>query len=285
MFQIKETINISNVYSFMFVREPYSRIFSAYENKLFHPNDFFKKLGTDVVKEVRKDPSELSLSLGHDVTFNELIEYIIKFYKEGRKLNPHVTAMHTICNPCRQKYDLIGKLETMTTDLVQLVKDWKARDLVSEDSHATEELESDTQYNRLFGPIGHMFDFHKENKDFSKYKLFQRSWASYQIRGYILNDYELPFNESRVQKVSRNAYTRAIMKAIDISKEHKSKLKAQRKEALNQAYRSVPVKLLENLSEYLKTDCDLFGYENRPSWIFNQSETTPVSGHNYFEWL
>jgi hypothetical protein len=269
----------------MFVRDPYSRLFSAYENKLFNPNSFFSKLGTDVIKEVRQNASALSLQFGHDVTFTELIQYIIKFYEQGRNLNPHIAAMHTICHPCRQKYNLIGKLETMTTDLVQLVKEWNTWGIISKKMNTTD-VESDVKDGRIYGTIGHMFRFHHKAKDLiSRYKLFHRTWSSYQIRGIILKDYEMPFNESSARTAHSGTYTKAIQTAVSVSKMHKSELKAQRKEALYQAYRHVPVYLLEKLGQFLKTDCELFGYENRPGWIFNQSEWKPLSGHNYFEWL
>ncbi|XP_045192351.2 carbohydrate sulfotransferase 8-like [Mercenaria mercenaria] len=284
--EIKERHVLEDAFSFTFVREPYSRLFSAYENKFFHPNEMWKKLGTDVIREVRPDPSPLSKTIGHDVTFVELVQYVVTLWEQGRPLNPHLAPMKSICDPCRKRFDFIGKLETMSTDLEELVEEWKYREIVSKDIDPTAKIEYETKYSRSFGRIYHMFgSLNKYKNLLSRYKLFQRTWSSYQMRGVILKEYEMPFLEMDVNEVDEPMYRTAIKDAIDSSEKYEAELKAQRTEALVQAYRTVPLDLMYRLQEFVKTDCLLFGYDDKPRQLFDRSFSINTQGHDYFKGL
>ena len=65
---------LKGVSSFLFVRDPYSRLFSGYEHKLYNPNlNFWKSYGIPIVRAIRNNPSKESLKFGHDVTFAEFV--------------------------------------------------------------------------------------------------------------------------------------------------------------------------------------------------------------------
>ena len=277
---------LPNAYSFTFVREPYSRLFSAYENKFFHPNQMWKKLGTDVIREIRPDATELSKDIGHDVTFVELVQYVVKLWSEGRPLNPHLAPMKSICDPCKKRFDFIGKLETMTDDLQDLVEELKYREVVSKDIRPTAKIEYDTKNLRVFGRIFHMFESVKKYENLiSKYRLFQRTWSSYQMRGVILKELEMPFLEMDVNEIDEAQYRMAVKDAVDSSEKYEAELKAQRTESLVQAYRTIPLDLMTKLHEFVKTDCLLFGYDDKPRQLFDRSYRINPEGHNYFKGL
>ena len=281
--EIRGVHYLPDVYSFTFVREPYTRLFSAYENKFFHPNQMWKKLGTDVIREVRPDATELSKDIGHDVTFVELVQYVVKLWSEGRPLNPHLATMKSICDPCKKHFDFIGKLETMTDDLQDLVDELKYRDIVSKDISQTAKIEYDTKNIRVFGRIFHMFESVKKYEHLiSKYKLFQRTWSSYQMRGVILKELEMPFLEMGVHEIDEAQYKKAVKDAVASSNEYKTKLKAQRTEALVQAYRTIPFDLMTKLHKFVQTDCLLFGYDDKPRLLFDRFYRINPEGHDYF---
>ena len=60
---------------FMFARDPYTRIWSAYLDKFVLP--LFWHTGKEVVKEMRNNATKASLECGHDVTFKEFLFYIL----------------------------------------------------------------------------------------------------------------------------------------------------------------------------------------------------------------
>nr|KAG5709565.1 hypothetical protein BaRGS_001615 [Batillaria attramentaria] len=76
-------------------------MFSAYVDKLWAPNlEFWRVLGRNVKLAMRPNSSK-SLECGHDVTFPEVIRYVIKGLEEGA---------------CDYDYDYIGHLETFRED-------------------------------------------------------------------------------------------------------------------------------------------------------------------------
>ncbi|KAL5010285.1 hypothetical protein ScPMuIL_012590 [Solemya velum] len=62
---------------FLFVRDPYYRLFSGFADKLFMTNNYYwQSLGKEIIRSFRKNPSESSKTCGHDVTFAEMVKYI-----------------------------------------------------------------------------------------------------------------------------------------------------------------------------------------------------------------
>jgi hypothetical protein len=207
-------------------------------------------------------------------------------WAERRPLNPHLAPMKTICDPCQKRFDFIGKLETMSQDLQDLVEELKYREVVSKGISSTAKIESDTKNSRVFGRIFHMFESVKKYKNLiSKYKLFQRTWSSYQMRGVILKEIEMPFLEMDVEDVEEPEYRLAVKDAVESSVKYEAELKAQRTEALVQAYRTVPLDLMTKLQEFVKSDCLIFGYDDKPKQLFDRSFPINPEGHDYFKGL
>ena len=111
---------LETYFKFMFVRDPFERLLSAYKDKFATYNEFTKhfqtKYGRDIIKTYRKNPSLLSLRLGHDVTFGEFVKYVIDSYKNNEEFNPHWRPFLDLCGPCDIHWDFIGKMETIEED-------------------------------------------------------------------------------------------------------------------------------------------------------------------------
>ncbi|XP_053399047.1 carbohydrate sulfotransferase 8-like [Mercenaria mercenaria] len=275
---------IKQAYALLFVRDPYHRLFSAYESKFFRPNEFWRHLGVHVIKEVRRNATKLSKQLGHDVSFAELVEYVVINHEKGVSINPHLTPMHTICNPCSINFDFIGRLETMSDDIEYIVDEWKYKGIISKKSKPARTLEKEVLYKSSFGRISDMFRrLHIHKSQISRYKLFQRTWSSYQLRGLILKDYEMPFLRKEVGNINEGKYKLAVKKALNESENYVKELKSQREEAFIQAYSSVPMDLLFRLREFMKPDCLLFGYDDKPEIIFSRKKLNTSSSFTYFK--
>ena len=286
---------IDKAYSFTIVRDPYARLFSGYENKLFLPNKFWSTLGADVVAVVRPNASWSSLAIGHDVKFSEMVKYVIMKGSDER-LNPHLMPMHKLCNPCQATYNFVGKLESMSTDIENLVSDLKQNHRVPVNTSSSFEIEADVRQKQLVGPVHHLFStFNFLRKYASKSmhgklrrnNIFLRTWSSFQIRGIILKNFSMPFNPT--DHVTHDIYADAILTAAEKSAPFKSQLKAQRLEALVQAYKTVPMDLMEQLRDFVQIDCRLFGYDDRPAQLFQRADEadTDISPDefNYFQGL
>lgn len=261
----------NSTYSFTFVREPYSRLFAAFMNKLYCPNELWQKLGTDIVAVVRKNASALSKKFGHDVTFKELAQYIIFSVKQGRKLNIHLAPINSRCNPCEINFNFIGKLESMSRDLKLLVGDWNKQDIETDIDRTIGLEELELIDRRDIGPVHHMFYIFSEYPDFPRYQAFLRLWSSYQLRGLILKEIKMPFSKVIADSVDKVMYEIAVENAIETSMKNTAALKMQRTAAFVRAYRALPAKYLYGLKEVYKWDFALFNYEDDPSKLFASS--------------
>lgn len=109
---------IKNYAKFIFVRNPFERLLSAYRNKLEQHYDsskyFQARFGRYIIRNFRKNPSNESLDKGDDVTFAEFAKYLIS--SDVSMYNEHWQTVTELCHPCFIDYDLIGKYETLIED-------------------------------------------------------------------------------------------------------------------------------------------------------------------------
>ncbi|XP_078353621.1 carbohydrate sulfotransferase 10-like [Oculina patagonica] len=85
---------LQNFYKFMFVREPFERLLSAYKDKYIHP------------RPVDKDPFIT-------VFGRKIVEYIIN---GGDKEDWHWENYGDICRSCEVQYDFVGHYENLEED-------------------------------------------------------------------------------------------------------------------------------------------------------------------------
>lgn len=125
---------LNNYYIFMFVREPFERLLSAYRNKLASAEDeeFRRLYGREIIRRYRSRPSATSLQRGHDVSFEEFVRYLLDPKTTSREmLEPHWRPYHQLCHPCYINYDFIGKYETLDEDVDFVLRRLGVRHLVT----------------------------------------------------------------------------------------------------------------------------------------------------------
>ncbi|XP_008587199.1 PREDICTED: carbohydrate sulfotransferase 11-like [Galeopterus variegatus] len=104
---------------FLFVREPFERLVSAYRNKFTqkYNTSFHKRYGTKIIKRQRKNATQESLRKGDDVKFEEFVAYLIDPHTQREEpFNEHWQTVYSLCHPCHIHYDLVGKYETLEED-------------------------------------------------------------------------------------------------------------------------------------------------------------------------
>lgn len=116
---------LKEFFKFMFVRDPYERLLSAYVDKFENPNEYYAgHYGVFIKKLYRKNATKEELATGSDVTFEEFIRYVTDprsyhndpeiwsiFRREGH--NRHWARYMDLCNPCIVDYDFIGHYENI----------------------------------------------------------------------------------------------------------------------------------------------------------------------------
>ncbi|XP_052769859.1 carbohydrate sulfotransferase 14-like isoform X2 [Mya arenaria] len=108
---------------FTFVRDPLSRLLSGYRNKFFHPNSVNREEFYNFVKTYyklhheRKTMRKMRTNfIKGPITFKEFVTYILDCFETNDYVNEHFVPAYLLIQPCRVKYDYIGKFETIHTD-------------------------------------------------------------------------------------------------------------------------------------------------------------------------
>lgn len=119
---------LKEYYKFMFVREPLTRLVSAYKDKfLLNNTSFHKSYGRKIVKSVRKNAP--ANSKGNDVSLKEFLQYITESRVED--MNEHWMPFYELCQPCAVSYDFIGSFENLEPDANQVLEELNVNEQVS----------------------------------------------------------------------------------------------------------------------------------------------------------
>ncbi|KAL1282670.1 hypothetical protein QQF64_001473 [Cirrhinus molitorella] len=120
---------LKNYTKFLFVRDPFVRLISAFRNKFAFPNDeFYRQFGSVMLQRyanISKPPnsSHEAFAAGIRLSFTHFIKYLLDPQTEEEKpFNEHWQQMYRLCHPCQIEYDFIGKLETLDEDAEHLLK-------------------------------------------------------------------------------------------------------------------------------------------------------------------
>ena len=102
-------------------RDPYSRLFSAFIDKMFLP--LMYGTAVSIVKRQRT-PRKRNLSCAKDITFEEFLSDIVDSARiEGKSLNRHWAPIFSLCNPCDVNVLSLVKQETFSADVEYVLKE------------------------------------------------------------------------------------------------------------------------------------------------------------------
>ncbi|GAB1598741.1 carbohydrate sulfotransferase 11-like [Argonauta hians] len=109
---------LRNYKKFLFVREPFQRLVSAFRNKIHSSKNeyFFQRFGRIILKRYRNSSMSESSMRKTNVKFSEFVQYLLDMSNKKTVLNDHWGHFSPLCHPCAIKYDFIGKYETLERD-------------------------------------------------------------------------------------------------------------------------------------------------------------------------
>ncbi|XP_038146078.1 carbohydrate sulfotransferase 12-like [Cyprinodon tularosa] len=125
---------LMNYTKFMFVRDPFVRLISAYRSKFLYNQKneyFYRKYGRIMMKlygNQQNPPQTMkeAEALGLLPTFKNFVQYLVDPQTEKKEpFEPHWRQMHRLCHPCLIEYDFIGHQETLKEDAEELLKHFK----------------------------------------------------------------------------------------------------------------------------------------------------------------
>ena len=244
------------------VRDPFTRIWSAYIDKFLLP-DFWASKGKHIISMTRPNPKLMALRCGHDVTFLEFVQYIIEvghsfqFYNQDK----HWLPASDICDPCFFKPSIIGKQETFLADFKYTLEQTGLSKWLEKIQavHITGfEIKEEIDYTFRI--------FHRVEKCIDKYELSKRIWTAFILNGYIPANETFPtdIDPGSLNAESFHELVKGVRAKYTITSEQK---RAIRTHALQTAYRQVPKDHLDALRELYKLDFVLFGYNPHPDYL------------------
>ncbi|XP_012729357.2 carbohydrate sulfotransferase 12 isoform X1 [Fundulus heteroclitus] len=123
-------LKLQHYTKFLFVRDPFVRLISAFRNKLGRPNeDFYRQFGSVMLRRYGNASGSVAetaaeaFAAGIKPTFRQFVTYLLDPETERESIfNEHWRQVYRLCHPCQVKYDFIGRLETLESDSEQLLK-------------------------------------------------------------------------------------------------------------------------------------------------------------------
>uniref|UniRef100_A0AC11DSG2 Carbohydrate sulfotransferase 12 n=1 Tax=Ovis aries TaxID=9940 RepID=A0AC11DSG2_SHEEP len=122
-------IKLKKYTKFLFVRDPFVRLISAFRSKFELENEeFYQKFAVPMLRRYSNHtslPASVSeaFSAGLKVSFADFIQYLLDPHTEKlAPFNEHWRQAHRLCHPCQIDYDFVGKLETLDQDAAQLLR-------------------------------------------------------------------------------------------------------------------------------------------------------------------
>ncbi|XP_072232268.1 carbohydrate sulfotransferase 12-like [Leuresthes tenuis] len=125
---------LKNYTKFMFVRDPFVRLISAFRDKFHYEvnhEQFYQSYGKPMLRLYGNQPhppnTMLEAHKSHRLpTFSSFVKFLGDPKTERNGLfDPHWRQMNRLCQPCLIDYDFIGHQETLEEDAQELLKIFK----------------------------------------------------------------------------------------------------------------------------------------------------------------
>ena len=259
----RDSVFIKGSWRIMTVRDPYTRLWSAYIDKLLLP-DFWLTKGRQIVRLTRPVATPESVRCGNDVTFPEFIEYVIRNGHDMASIqqDKHWLPVSDICDPCVYKPDVIAKQETFLRDLAYVLKE----------KGMTEILQSITSakhpYFDLMDEIKYNFEIFKLHKHCTSIVgICKRMWIAFTLNGYIPATEKFPKHLETSLDLNVNSFYNEIMKVRDKFNITQEDSKQLRRKALIKAYSSIPKHNILALQNLYQKDFKFFNYTKLSDYL------------------
>lgn len=258
----------------VFGRDPFSRIFSAYIDKLYSPNPFYWKAWGEKGLRHSKVPVR---ECGAQISFAQFVKLVTD---DLVNKDVHLKQVANECNMCRMYYDVVGKIETTVSDI-----DYASKLLnISSQFQHESGYDVSAQEDVVLDSLKSAFSWKSEiRKCIPLDQMGQRIWRKLQIRGVILSDLQYPFKPGQMDNMSAGAFIEECRRAISASRD-KAQLKKQKKQAIEETYLSLDQDAIQQILKAYSLDFSLFGYSQNPGYIFNPEYKMKLERTDLFKW-
>ena len=243
-------------------RDPYSRLFSAFIDKMFLPLSYPQAIG--IVKRQR-NISPGKFSCANDLTFQEFLQDAVETVRGGRTVNRHWAPIFSLCNPCEVDAFVLVKQESFSSDVEFALQEIGIAGGAFKAIH--DALHDHRVDSTIPGIVATVMRFCKKAKKcMSNIEIARRIWVSFQIQGYIKDSIAFPKNIIDTEKKANSGkfLTNLILTTIRQHPMTSEESKIQRRRALASAYDGVSDDVIDGLKDVYKQDFVLFDYSPDP---------------------
>ena len=257
---------------FTFVRNPYSRIYSAFCDKILvgaipSINHHIVSTNNNLTGESVPITSLLNTS------FSDTLLYAAGRYTPY--VNTHFEPEHSFCHTCSIQYEYIGKMETFDQDIRYILKSTNQSDMLEtyanrkKDGYGKDLGAFKEVIWRTFYIVKHEDFYWDKTSCQVKDIIFRCVWKLFKLRGFISDHVHYPVSVDEIfcdfdMKMFEKWTRKAVRKSGS-----KEELKAQKRKYYLEAFRSVPLSVLKVFRNSVQQTCDMFGYDCSPPDIFH----------------
>ncbi|XP_069103831.1 uncharacterized protein [Argopecten irradians] len=232
-------------------RDPYRRLFSAYVDK-------------QILRLPIRDANNSSkLLCGNHLTFEQYLHFIVSSGFKGRFVDRHVAPVTLLCKACEKKYQYVAKQETLSADLMFLLKNITN---VPEDTREAiwsllnREVDEKTIKGVVETVVARAADVCSNMPEFTS-----SLWSVFQLQGILRTDAVFPLEYfKRLRIIDGAAVTDIILKTISSYPLSNAERRRQRNEAVVKAYAGVSPLTIRGIQNMFFKDFLLFGYDIYP---------------------
>lgn len=260
--QVTPNLDATNSFRFLFVRNPFGMLFSAFVDKVVGPNPSYWHVYGSYLNAEKNS----SHSCNDELTFEQFVNYVASFLDTKRRLDCHIAKVDE-CQPCKTNYTFVAKMETFKRDTYHILSKLNQTQTleVFDDAfsalHADDAIEDST--NGPFSWRGGIV------KCIPWFTALQRIWRKLQIRG-VIGMQAFPLNNEEAETISKDDFIEILKKARRASSsEERSWQKVQ---SFSEAYRTVHIDTLGKIRRMYAREFTLFEYDDRPPEIFDRNE-------------
>ena len=237
-------------------RNPYTRLFSAYIDRMYIPS-------TSISVRGKNDPKCKT-----EITFSEFLQYVVNNTRQGI-FDYHWSPVFYLCKPCEINPAFLLKQETFYDDFFYAINQTKLESYKRDVLLKVIETESNwTGYALIDDVLDYVTPTnHRHARDCQTWEqITKRLWDALKIQGFISE--KAPFPNARYKNQEdfkkSNIFREIVKDARSNYPLSKTGRSLQRQTALNKYYDTVDSEIIEGIKEVYSADFDMFGYSYNP---------------------
>ncbi|XP_045202008.2 uncharacterized protein LOC123555454 [Mercenaria mercenaria] len=246
-------------------RNPYSRLYSAYMDKVYVPvfYEIFKAKYNEMIKNGVKLKN--SQACKDYISFEDFLEIILSEMSRS-KGDPHWLPASVLCNVCEVKPDIVIKQETYYEDIDFFLSqtdisqtEWENID----SAIAKKGIQTDSIMKGLIQTM-YLRGLESDIKCFSKRQIAQRVWEALKIQGQVYQYQRFPSKKLRKHSLTMSNVANVFLSQMKKMPITAAESKNQRQKSLARAYRNIRPELIIKIQALFYYDFMVFDYDFDP---------------------